>query len=329
MTSQAQTTVLPLGITVGPLYIGSTIAAILFGVTNLQVVIYYKKYPDDWWVYRYSVGVLWVLDSLHVAFSTYAMYHYLVDLFGDHDGIYRIIWSFKLHMLLNMVIIVGVQAVYAIRIWKLGRHFGRILPWFVVLIATVAVGTGVFSIYDAYTISNFLLLPSIKARLRFHLIIGMNISQVPSRSRYVLSFLSQLWKSLRSPGKRYPVFMIQILTFNSTSEKLWSLMRLVVVSGLATSAWSLLVLITYLVWPNTLIFLGVNFILPKFYVNSLLVMLNCRRDHRPCTNYEYSEPKVLRFAPNDSGTDIDEVNINIPMNSVQSFDHAEDLSVPV
>ncbi|PBK62039.1 hypothetical protein ARMSODRAFT_1025169 [Armillaria solidipes] len=139
MTSQAQTTVPPLGMTLGPLYIGSTIAAILFGITNLQVVIYYKKYPHDWWVYRYSVGVFWVLDSLHVAFSTHAMYHYLVDLFGDHDGIYRIIWSFKLHQLLNMVIIVGVYVVYAIRIWKLGHHFGKILPWFVVLIATVTI----------------------------------------------------------------------------------------------------------------------------------------------------------------------------------------------
>ncbi len=29
--------------------------ASLFGITNLQVVIYYKKYPNDWWFYRYSV----------------------------------------------------------------------------------------------------------------------------------------------------------------------------------------------------------------------------------------------------------------------------------
>ncbi|SJL15294.1 uncharacterized protein ARMOST_18787 [Armillaria ostoyae] len=148
MTSQVQTTVPPLGMTLGALYIGSTIATILFGIMNLQVFIYYKKYPDDWWVYRYSVSILWALDSLHVAFSTHAIYHYLVELFGDYDGIYHITWSFKLQILLSMVIIVGVQAVYAIRIWKLGRHFGKILPWFVVLTVTVALGTGIFSIYD-------------------------------------------------------------------------------------------------------------------------------------------------------------------------------------
>ncbi|PBK80359.1 hypothetical protein ARMGADRAFT_78731 [Armillaria gallica] len=312
MTSQAQTNVPPLGMTLGPLYIGSTIAAIFFGITNLQVVIYYKKYPDDWWVYRYSVGVLWVLDSLHVAFSTHAMYHYLVDSFGDPDGIYRIIWSFKLHILLNMVIIVGVQAVYAIRIWKLGRHFGKILPWFVVLTSTVAIGTGVFSIYDEYTIYNFLLLPNIKKSICF-------IFSIPAMCDFVIAF-SMCY---------YLHKCREVSAFSSTSAMLLGLTRLVVVSGLATSAWSLLTLITYLVWPNTLIFLGVDFILPKLYVNSLLVMLNCRRDRRPPTNSEFSEPKVLRFAPNDSGTDIDEVNINVSMDNVQSLDHAEDASVHV
>ncbi|PBK79401.1 hypothetical protein ARMGADRAFT_136104 [Armillaria gallica] len=312
MTSLAQTIVPPLGMTLGPLYIGSTIAAILFGITNLQVVIYYKKYPDDWWVYRYSVLILWVLDSLHVAFSTHAMYHYLVDLFGDPDAIYHIIWSFKLHQLLNMVLIVGVQVVYAIRIWKLGRHFGKILPWFVVLISTVAIGTGVFSIYDEYTIYNFLLLPNIKKSICF-------IFSIPAMCDFVIA-LSMCY---------YLHKCREVSAFSSTSAMLLGLMRLVVVSGLATSASSLLTLITYLVWPKTLIFLGVDFILPKLYVNSLLVMLNCRRDRRPPTNSEFSEPKVLRFAPNDSGTDIDEVNINVSMDSVQCLDHAEGASVHV
>ncbi len=28
----------------------------LYGISNLQVVIYYKRYPNDQWVYRYSVS---------------------------------------------------------------------------------------------------------------------------------------------------------------------------------------------------------------------------------------------------------------------------------
>ncbi|PBK84339.1 hypothetical protein ARMGADRAFT_1087027 [Armillaria gallica] len=48
-----------MGATLGAVYIGSTIATI---ITNLQAINYYKKYPDDWWVYRYSVGILWCIQ---------------------------------------------------------------------------------------------------------------------------------------------------------------------------------------------------------------------------------------------------------------------------
>ncbi|PBK84125.1 hypothetical protein ARMGADRAFT_1067433 [Armillaria gallica] len=87
MSSQPSTVTPSLGDTIGALYIGATIAAILFGITNLQTVIYYKKYPHDWWLFRYSVALLWVLDALHVALSTHALYVYLIDMFGDLAGV--------------------------------------------------------------------------------------------------------------------------------------------------------------------------------------------------------------------------------------------------
>ncbi|KAK0471485.1 hypothetical protein IW261DRAFT_1572000 [Armillaria novae-zelandiae] len=87
-------------------------SAILFGITNLQTVIYYKKYPDDWWVYRHSVTILWTFDALHVALGTHALYHHLIDLFSDYIALGDIVWSFKLQILFNMVIILGVQVVY-------------------------------------------------------------------------------------------------------------------------------------------------------------------------------------------------------------------------
>ncbi|PBK80364.1 hypothetical protein ARMGADRAFT_1040102 [Armillaria gallica] len=63
----------------------------LFGITNLKAVIYYKKYPDDWWVYRYSVASLWTLDALHVALSTHALYYYLINLFRNFAAIYYVV----------------------------------------------------------------------------------------------------------------------------------------------------------------------------------------------------------------------------------------------
>ncbi|KAG7443422.1 uncharacterized protein BT62DRAFT_331329 [Guyanagaster necrorhizus] len=45
-----------------------------------------------------------------------------------------------------------------------------------------------------------------------------------------------------------------------------------------TSACSLLTLVSYIAWPDTLIFFAIGtFILPKLYINSLLAMLNSRK----------------------------------------------------
>lgn len=89
-----------------------------FGITNLQTLIYYKRYPNDWWIYRYSVSwnsfrvsvilkpmrqvaLLWSvhssyrwlwfitkffyrgLDALHVVLSTHALYRLLIDWYGN------------------------------------------------------------------------------------------------------------------------------------------------------------------------------------------------------------------------------------------------------
>ncbi|PBK81088.1 hypothetical protein ARMGADRAFT_1068692 [Armillaria gallica] len=86
MSSQSSTTLPSVSETLGALYVGVTIAAVLYGITNLQSVIYYRRYPNDWWVYRYSVGILWALDTVHVAISVYTVYFYLIHFFGDLKG---------------------------------------------------------------------------------------------------------------------------------------------------------------------------------------------------------------------------------------------------
>ncbi|PBK64472.1 hypothetical protein ARMSODRAFT_961977 [Armillaria solidipes] len=305
MTSQTPVDVPSLGMTLGVLYIGATIAAILFGITNTQVAKYYKKYPDDWWIFRYSVGILWTFDALHVALSTHMIYHYLIDLFGDYDGLHNVIWSFKLQLLIEMIIVVGVQGIYIIRIWKLGRYFHRTLPWIVSLTFLVALGNGIFSVYAAYFVSDFKALPGVEVSISI-------ITAIPVFSDFViaLSMCYYLHKSRQASG------------FSKTSDMLLGMMRLGVISGLATSTCSLLILITYLAWPNTLIFSSIDLILPKLYINSLLAMLNSRKVR---TNSALSESKVvaLTYPSHDSGTELEVAHISITMENSVSLDHAK------
>ncbi|SJL15322.1 uncharacterized protein ARMOST_18815 [Armillaria ostoyae] len=197
MNSQPSTIVPSIGETFGALYVGAIIAAVLFGITNLQTVIYYKRYPNDWWLYRYSVALLWVLDTLHVVLSTHALYFYLIEMFGDLSGaLVHNVWSFKAQLVINSYTFQGympsdygsVRIVVAVDDSKLsvilvGRHFHKILPWFVFLamasslgnsitppVSTIVLimcpflsGAGIFMIYEISTTPNFSAISDIKA----------------------------------------------------------------------------------------------------------------------------------------------------------------------
>ncbi|KAK0229414.1 hypothetical protein EDD85DRAFT_128243 [Armillaria nabsnona] len=261
-----------LGKTLGAVYIGAMLSSILLGITALQAVIYYKKFPHDPWYYRYSVAALWILDMLHVALNTHAIYFYLIDSFGNYLALDRVIWSFKLQVLINVIIVVGVQSLYAVRLWKLGHHFHRVIPWFIVPMT-----------YDAYKLPHVSSLPSISKTVDGTFATSTSVDFIISGAMFYY-----LHKSTT------------ITKFESTITLILSLMRVVVISGLATSACSLLALMTFVTLPNTLVFFAIGFILPKLYINSLLAMLNARDKH--VKGYDNGvAPQVLQLASeNDS-----------------------------
>lgn len=270
-----------LGATLGAIFIGATIAAVFYGITILQTVVYYKQNPNDPWLFRYAVAFLWIFDTLHVAFSTHALYFYLIESFGNYLSLFGIIWSFPLQLLFNMLIVSGVQALYAVRIWKLGRHFHMVLPRFIFLAVAATFGTGSYVIYDTYTLSSFMDVSTIRAS------IYADFSTIAGADFVIAGAMCFYLHKGRS-----------MTNFSSTTKTILRLMRLVVISGLATSACSLLTLVTYIAWPNTLVFVAIDFILPKLYINSLLAMLNSRQSSMWTATKEHQvDQKIMRFAP--------------------------------
>ncbi|PBK81094.1 hypothetical protein ARMGADRAFT_1068696 [Armillaria gallica] len=321
MSSQCLTAAPSLHDTFGALFVGAIVATMLFGITNVQTLIYYKRYPNDWSLFRYSVALLWGLDALHVALSTHALYYYLIDMYGNLPGaLGNNTWSMKLQLAVNVSIIVYVQGLYAMRLWKLGRNFHKILPWFVVqefvrnctLVLSHAANANVTVVtYDIYITPNLADISIVKKSIyTFFSTIAITDFIVALMMCYYLH---------KSRGDTM---------FSSTAAVILRLTRLILVSGLATSACSLLALIAYIVWPETLIFLGIDFVLPKLYINSLLAMFNYRRKHVSSKSIvEHvgnSTPTILRITPHSSERDSEEINIGIPLSELQdahSFDN--------
>ncbi|EPQ56044.1 hypothetical protein GLOTRDRAFT_129249 [Gloeophyllum trabeum ATCC 11539] len=109
----------------GALFVGILVAAILLGITNLQTYVYFKSYPNDWLHYKLAVVFLWCLDTLHFVLAAHAVYWYLVMHFDEISLHLPIVWSFKLQLVLNLLTILMVQSLYAFRLWKVSSSQKR------------------------------------------------------------------------------------------------------------------------------------------------------------------------------------------------------------
>ncbi|EPQ56039.1 hypothetical protein GLOTRDRAFT_129242 [Gloeophyllum trabeum ATCC 11539] len=96
--------------TYGALLVGILVAAVLFGVTNLQIFLYFKAYQEDWIVYKVAAAGLWTLDALHLCLAGHSVYFYFVTNFGSLAEAFNIVWSFKLQIVMNIITILAVQS---------------------------------------------------------------------------------------------------------------------------------------------------------------------------------------------------------------------------
>ncbi|KAF9812418.1 hypothetical protein IEO21_06221 [Rhodonia placenta] len=80
--------------TFGALLVGVFIAAIFFGMTNLQVYIYFQTYAKDRTWIKAAVCYLWIIDALCVAFSFHMMYYYLVVRYSKPFVLDSVVWSY-------------------------------------------------------------------------------------------------------------------------------------------------------------------------------------------------------------------------------------------
>ncbi|KAK0482894.1 hypothetical protein EDD18DRAFT_1200978 [Armillaria luteobubalina] len=240
MTSLASPTLPSLMSTFGALFIGATIAAVLFGIMNLQI-------SNDWSLYLYS-RLFWVLDSIHFALGTHALYYYLIDMYGNFLGalVENAIWSMRVRFYLEIQLCNSkyiLPCSGSFNLFSVGRHFHKLLPWFVF----IAMAMSLVMSYETCIPQNLVTVSTI--RISIYIFYSVAITTDLIIALMMCYYLHESRAVIHLP---------------STAHKLLGLMQLALVSGLATSI--------YLAWSDTLIFVAIDFILPKLYINSLLAM---------------------------------------------------------
>ncbi|KAJ7159220.1 hypothetical protein C8R43DRAFT_1178006 [Mycena crocata] len=247
-----------LGNTLGALFLGMVFSAILFGVSSLQVYLYFHYFPHDSLLHKFSVGFIWLLDATHLSLTIYSTYHYGVLGFGDFETLGSVNWAIKLHTAINVVIILLVQSLYAYRVWLLSGFHHGFLRYFVAAVVFAGFAIGIILAYSTYTIDFWGdaedISWAIEASFASSTVIDILIS---------VAMCYYLWKS-KGPQSRL-------------NSRLSTLMQYTLSCGVFTSACSLASLFTFVLMPNNLVFLALTYILTRLYVNSFTAMMNARQ----------------------------------------------------
>ncbi|KAG0695670.1 hypothetical protein DFH29DRAFT_257379 [Suillus ampliporus] len=274
---------LDLGSTFGALFIGVTIAALLFGVTNVQAFIYFQTHRDTGRTfYKLVVICLWILDALHLALIVHCVYHYLVIDYANIGALTEIVWSFKLQVMIDALIIYAVYVLYFYRIWIINNGRSKALPITVGIIVILTLGVGIVVVWDTYQSRVFTDL------IRTEWATYMTFGTTTFVDIVIASSLCYLLATSRTG-------------FSSTDSLITRLLGYIVGTGCLTSICSMAVVITCAVMPNNFIFLGVDFLVAKLYVNSFLALLNARYYVEPNAddiNYEESNIRHDVYCPN-------------------------------
>lgn len=248
-----------LGNTFGVLFIAVTLSALLFGLTNVQIFIYFQTQRDTGMTPSKLIVIwLWILDAFHLALIVHCIYHYLVTKYANFNALTEIVWSLKLQVILDVFIVPTVHFSYIYRIWIVSKSRSRVLP--AVLTCIVVVLTGGISI------------PVVMAQYHCHVfrdIVAiewtayLTLGAVTFSDIIIASSLCYLLATSRTG-------------FSSTDSFITKLVGYIISTGYLTSVCSMIAVITCAVMPKNFVFLSIEFIVIKLYVNSFMALLNAR-----------------------------------------------------
>ncbi|KZP30035.1 hypothetical protein FIBSPDRAFT_1038401 [Athelia psychrophila] len=245
-------------------FIGLIIGAILFGMTILQCNSYFHNYQQDQLWLKACVATLCLLDALHLIFSTHMMYFYMVTNFDNIAAADENIWSLKALAFVQVIVILTVQTLYLMRIWKLSRSIithTRVLTALLAGLLTLCVlafSIGILFSYEVGILQQASMsIPSFR-----WVIILANFTTVFIDICIAAIMSTLLYRS--RPGVR------------RTDSMLFTLIQYIIGTGVLTSLASIVYIILYVAKPNTFVYLAEQFSSTHLYVNSLMAMMNAR-----------------------------------------------------
>ncbi|KAL4250052.1 hypothetical protein ABKN59_004923 [Abortiporus biennis] len=242
--------------TLGALFIGLVIAALLTGIGCLQTYIYFgKSGKKDHVFLRMLVLVLWVIDILTLVFGMVGIYFYLITNYTNPTSLVNLHWAIPASVLTTTISDSLVRFMFIYRIWRLSKQ------------TYLGIGSGVFNVVVTATG----LLESIRVWQ-----IGKFEELDQIRWIFLWSWITIAIIDTFIAAALCILLFQRKTGFKRTDSQINILMRYSIHTGALTSLCAIGILITYLTMPDNFVYIGIFLPLPQLYHNALLASLNGR-----------------------------------------------------
>jgi len=247
--------------TLGALFVGFGVSAVLYGVFVVQVYIYYRRYPSDKAGYKAIVALLLLLETAHQAFIGHTVYYYTITNFLNVAALLgKPIWSLVFQLLEGAVVGAVVKFFFTLRVWRFS--YGNVwLSTFLLLLVFGQLGVAiVFTVksHELTTLADII-------NLRVLGIVSLGIGVVNDIG--IAISLCYYLQTMRA-------------YYTQSDSTIRSLTLYAVNTGVLTSAMSFTTLIIYNFMPRNFIFVGCYFVVSKLYAVSFIAALNTRQNVR-------------------------------------------------
>ncbi|KAF7290105.1 hypothetical protein HMN09_01315700 [Mycena chlorophos] len=250
--------------TIGALLVGTLVSYVLFGITTVQVYLYYGRFPDDRLDLKGLVAFVWLVELAHLVSIGDATYTYAVTNYGNPLSLLgKIPVSLALSVVLSGLITTLVQGFFAYRIWTLASNkFVRLIP-----IALWISGIAYFMASFAGTV------------------LAIESTNIPTFIDQYGWLLLAPWIMNLINDNSITISLVVLLLmsrtgFSKTTALVDQLIKWTIETGMITSVFSILNLVFYQKETNNFIWMGIQFVKARLFANSLLASLNSRKTLR-------------------------------------------------
>nr|GAT42666.1 predicted protein [Mycena chlorophos] len=249
------------GLTLGPLLIGGSIALVLSGMVTVQSIVFYKLYPNEMRIRLGMVFLIWILDAAHSIFIVAALFDYFIKYFGDVTRAGYIPWSIGLSVLVTAITTLIVHMYYAQKIFKSsGRNWWITAP--VLVLAFLRLFAASVSTAEMIRLRRYSAFTEKYPGWVFTTGLSLSAGVDIIITFLLCYFLRRLRRRTASTPMAHVVDVLTIYTLEN---------------GLLTCLMVTASLICWVTMQQNLVFLGLHFVIGKLYANSCLISLNTRK----------------------------------------------------